>query len=124
MDEIKELQKKYNALEKKLTEAEKVIKDPSKRGYYALNKILDQQIEYLENFSLKAQIEADPKQDKIYERVTKIWEGLKNMIMDCRSLKQELKITPDDDEKESKKISRTTPESIADVLNNTAGKVN
>lgn len=124
MDELKALQKKYDALEKKLTEAEKVIKDPSKRGYYALCKIAYQQIEYLEGFNLKEQIGVDPKNDKVYDRVKGIWEGLKNMIMDCRSLKQELKITPEDDEKESKKISRTTPESIADVLNNTAGKVN
>lgn len=124
MDEFKELQKKYDALEKKLTEAEKIIKDPSKRGYYALCKIAHQQIEYLEDFDLKKEIGANPKEDKVYDRVKGIWEGLKNMIMDCRSLKQELKITPDDDEKESKKISRTTPEAIADVLNNTAGKIN
>lgn len=124
MDELNELQKKYNALEKKLTEAEKIIKDPSKRGYYALCKIAYQQIEYLEDFNLQKEIGGNPKEDKVYDRVKGIWEGLKNMIMDCRSLKQELKITPDDDEKESKKISRTTPEAIADVLNNTAGKVN
>jgi hypothetical protein len=124
MEELKELQKKYNALEKKLTEAEQIIKDPSKRGYYALCKIVYQQIEYLEGFNLQKEIGENPKEDKVYDRVKAIWEGLKNMIMDCRSLKQELKITPEDDEKESKKISRTTPESIADVLNNTAGKVN
>jgi RNA recognition motif-containing protein len=114
--------KQVSVLEKQLAEKDKIIKDPSKRGYYALNKILYQQITYLENFDLKVQIEADPKQDKIYERVTKIWEGLKTMILDCRALKSELKIPNDEEEKEIKKIYRLTPESISDVLGNTAGQ--
>lgn len=122
MDELKELQRKYNALEKKLTEAEKIIKDPSKRGYYALCKITYQQIEYLEGFNLKDQIAADPKNDKVYERVKGIWEGLKTMITDCRALRQELKINADDDEKESKKQYVLTPESVGNVLGNTAGQ--
>jgi hypothetical protein len=121
--EEKELMKKIQVLEQANQELKKIIKDPSRRGYYALNKILYQQIEYLESFNLKVQIEADPKQDKIYERVTKIWEGLKIMILDCRSLKAELKIPSDEEEKEMKKIYRTTPESIADALGNTAGQI-
>lgn len=122
MDELKELQKKYNALEKKLTEAEKIIKDPAKRGYYALNKILYQQIEYLENFNLKDQIGIDPKNDKVYDRVKGIWEGLKTMIMDCRALKSELNIPKDEEEKAIKKIYNLTPESVSNVLGNTAGQ--
>lgn len=106
-----------------MTDAEKIIKDPSKRGYYALNKILYQQIEYLEGFNLKEQIGGNPKDDKVYERTTKIWEGLKTMIVDCRILKQELGITPDEEEKEVKKNYRTTPESMADALGNVAGQI-
>lgn len=123
MESNNQLERKINALEGKVTEYEGIIKDPSKRGYYALNKILYQQIEYLEKFDLKTQIEADPKQDKIYERVTKIWEGMKTMIMDCRALKGELKIQIDEEEKEIKKIYRTTPESIADSIGNVAGQI-
>lgn len=122
MESNEELIKKIKVLEKMVTDQERILKDPSKRGYYALNKILYQQIEYLENFILKTQIEADPKQDKIYERVTKIWEGMKTMIMDCRTLKSELKIPNDDEDRELKKIYRLTPESISDVLGNTAGQ--
>lgn len=121
MSDEKEWERKAKALESKLSEAEKIIKDPSKRGYYALNKILYQQIEYLESFNLKDQIGGNPKDDKVYERTTKIWEGLKTMIVDCRTLKQELAIAPDEEEKEMKKIYRTTPESIADALGNSAG---
>lgn len=123
MEEIENLKKKVAALEKQLTEKEKIIKDPSKRGYYALNKILYQQIEYLENFKLKESLEANPKDEKIFERTKGIWEGLKTMIMDCRTLKGELKIPFDEEDKEIKKIYRTTPESIADAIGNVAGQI-
>jgi hypothetical protein len=122
-DEIKELEKKIKVLEQKLTEKESIIKDQSKRGYYALNRMLFQQIEYLEGFNLKEQIGGNPKDDKIYERSKSIWEGMKDMILGCRILKQELKITPEEDEKEMKKIYRTTPESIADAIGNVAGQI-
>jgi hypothetical protein len=122
MPDEKELEKKIKVLEQQLTEKDKIIKDPAKRGYYALNKILYQQIEYLENFNIKEQIGADPKQDKIYDRAKGIWEGLKTMILDCRALKSELKIPFEEEDKEIKKIYRITPESISDVLGNTAGQ--
>src|SRR6266536_828069 len=111
MEELELLKKKVSILEKQLSEKDKIIKDPSRRGYYALSRMAYQQIEYLENFDLKKQIESNPKDDKVYDRAKGLWEGLKTMIMDCRTLKQELKITPDDEEKEMKKIYRTTPES-------------
>ena len=123
MPEVKELEKQLRILERQLSEKEKIIKDPAKRGYFALNKILYQQIEYLENFNLKEQIGADPKQDKIYERAKGLWEGLKTMILDCRALKGELKIPLEEEEKEIQKIYRTTPESVADTLGNTAGQL-
>lgn len=123
MPDEKELEKKIKVLEQQLTEKERIIKDPAKRGYYALNKILFQQIVFLEDFSLKDQISADPKQDKIYERAKGIWEGLKTMILDCRALKGELKIPNDEEEKEIKKIYSTSPESIANAIGNVAGQI-
>lgn len=123
MSDERELQKQLKTLEQRISEYEKIIKDPAKRGYYALNKILYQQIQFLEDFNLKEQIGADPKQDKIYDRAKGIWEGLKTMILDCRALKSELKIPNDEEEREIKKIYRLTPESISDVLGNTAGQV-
>lgn len=123
-DEKEELQKKIKVLEQQLSEKEKIIKDPSKRGYFALCKILYQQIEYLENFELKKQIGENPKDDKVYDRTKGIWEGLKTMIIDCRTLKQELGVSNEEEEKEAKKIYRITPETMSDVLGNTAGKIN
>lgn len=122
-DEIKELDKKVKVLEQQLAEKEKIIKDPSKRGYYALSKILYQQIEYLEKFDLKKQIGENPKDDKIYDRTKGIWEGLKTMIMDCRALKSELKVSSAEEEAEFKKFqNRTTPESMAEAIGGVAGQ--
>lgn len=123
MSDEKDIGKEIMKLKEQIVERDKIIKDPSKRGYYALNKILYQQIEYLENFNLKTQIEADPKQDKIYDRAKGLWEGLKTMILDCRALKSELKIPFDEEEKEIKKIYRMTPESVADAVGNVAGQI-
>lgn len=124
MPDEKELEKKIKVLEQQLTEKEKIIKDPSKRGYFALCRILYQQIEYLENFDLKKQIGENPKDDKLYDRTKGIWEGMKTMIMDCKNLKQELGVTNEEEEKEAKKIYRITPETMSDVLGNQAGKIN
>lgn len=123
MPDEKELEKKIKVLEQQLLEKERIIKDTSKRGYYAYNRILHQQIEHLESFNLQTQIKADPKEDKVYERTKAIWEGLKDMILGGRILKQELKISAEEDEKEMKKIYRTTPESIADAIGNVAGQI-
>jgi hypothetical protein len=124
MEEINELRKKIKVLEQQLAEKDKIIKDPAKRGYYALIKTLYQQIEHLECFNLKTQIEGNPKEDKVWDRTAKIWEGLKTMISDCRTLKQELSVTNEEEDKEVKKVSRITPETMSDVLGNSAGKIN
>jgi hypothetical protein len=122
MPDEKEYQKQIKVLEQQLAEKEKIIKDPSKRGYYALCRMMYQQIEYLEKFDLKTQIESNPKDDKVYDRAKGIWESMKTMIMDCRSLKQELKISTAEEEKEMKRTLGTTPESIADAIGNLAGQ--
>lgn len=123
MPDEKELEKKIKVLEQQLSEKERIIKDPSKRGYFALCKILYQQIEYLEGFDLKKEIGANPKEDKVYDRVKGIWEGMKTMILDCKTLKQELKVSFEEEEKELKRLYRTTPESIADQIGNVAGQI-
>jgi hypothetical protein len=121
MPDEKELEKKIKVLEQQLSEKEQIIKDPSRRGFYALCKIMYQQIEYMENFNFKEQIASNPKDDKIYERAKGVWEGMKTMITDCRALRVELGISAKEEETEMKKMVRTTPESIADAIGNKAG---
>lgn len=92
-----------------------------KEGYYALKLWIKQQIDIVKEFNLSEEIKKNPKDDKYYDRVKSLGEDLKKMITDLNLLRVELKINYKDDE-EYKRRQRTTPESIADNIGNTAGK--
>ena len=77
--------------------------DATFRGYYALNKIANEQIDILNSFKLSDEIGNNPQDDKKYDRVKSIWEGVKGIIRDLNSLKAELKITGNED-KDTKKV--------------------
>lgn len=98
MPDEKELEKKIKVLEQKLALYEN---DPVKRGYFSLVNIVNQQIDILNQFNLKSEIGSNPKEDKQYDRVKAIWEGLKEMIIDLRNLRIELKISEEDKEDET-----------------------
>jgi hypothetical protein len=114
--------KKVSVLEQKLALYEN---DPEKSGYFALRRIVNDQIRVLNAFELKTEIAANPKEDKKYDRTKGLWEGLQPMIASLKALRQELRITPEEEEKEAKnqKNQRITPESISNVLGNTAGQL-
>jgi hypothetical protein len=99
-DEIKELQKKVDALEQQLRLYEN---DSIYRGYYVLNKVVNEQIDILKSMNLASEIGLNPKEDKKYDRIKAIWEGLKGMITDLNTLKVDLKITGDE-HRDSKKV--------------------
>lgn len=96
-----EKDKKIASLEQRLSLYEK---DATFRGYYALNKIVNQQIERLQKFNLETEITQNAKDDKTYDRTKNIWEGLKGMISDLVALKTELKISGDQDKDINKKV--------------------
>lgn len=99
-DELKEAQKRVEILEQRLQLYEN---DAVYRGYYVLNKVINEQIDILKSLNLESEIKKDPKEDKKYDRVKGIWEGLKGMLTDLNTLKSELKITGDED-KDKKKV--------------------
>lgn len=101
MDQVEKLQKQVEALEKRLQLYEN---DSVYRGYYVLNQVVNQQIDILKTLDLASEIMQNPKEDKKYDRVKAIWEGLKEMISDLNALKIELKLTGDED-KDKKKVS-------------------
>lgn len=82
--------------------------DPLRRGYFALRHITNQQIEFLEGFNLKTEIVSNPKEDKQYDRAKAIWEGLKEMLLNIKTLKTELKIG-DNEEKEFEAKTKVNP---------------
>jgi hypothetical protein len=122
MDENKKLIERVQELEKQL---EFFQKDSTLRGFYALNRIVNVQIDYLNEFNLKSTIGTNSKEDKEYDRAEKIWNGLDKLILSLDNLKKTLNVSGDEkrDNIEDKKfIPRVSPESIAHVLGNTAGK--
>ena len=86
---------------KKIKELEEELsfykKDPQKRGYFALIKILNQQIDYLGEFNIKSKIGGKASEDATFARTQGIWENLPKMISSLNELKVELKITKEDE---------------------------
>lgn len=99
-ENIEKLKTENEALKQRLSLYEI---DATFRGYYALNKIVNQQINRLQKFDIESEIGQNSKEDKIYDRTKAIWEGLKEMISDLNILKAELKISGDED-KDNKKV--------------------
>lgn len=110
MAEIDDLKKKLEFYEK----------DPEKRGYFALVRIVNQQIDYLNDFNIKGNVGGKASEDATFSRTKDMWENLPKMISSLNDLKIQLRIKKDDEEKQSN--YRTTPESIADVLGDNKGQ--
>lgn len=99
---IEYYKKKVAVLEQRLAIYEK---DSAYRGYYALNKMVNLHIDIINDFKLKDEIEKSPKDDKKYDRVKGLWEGLRGMITDTNALKTELSITGNEEKDTARKIS-------------------
>jgi predicted SPOUT superfamily RNA methylase MTH1 len=121
MDEIKRLQSENERLTKRL---EMYERDAVYGGYYTLNRITNEHIEVLQEFDWKSALKSQEKEDKTFERATKMADGLEAKIMSLQKIKEVLKITGNDEEKDTAKkvIFRTSPEMMADVLGNSAGQ--
>lgn len=92
-----------------------------KEGYYVFKGWVRQQINIVKDFNLKEEIGKNPKEDKFYDRVKDIGEKMNKTITDLNALRIELKINSKDDDYFKNK-QRTSPESIAESIGNTAGK--
>lgn len=84
--------------------------DIASRGYRAVVKMLEQQIEALNNFDLKSNID---QADKKYDRALKMFNEMPDMILALKDLKDKLGI--EYVEKEIR-VTATTPQSIAKLL--------
>ena len=100
---VESLKKQIIVLEQRLALYEK---DAAVRGYYAINRIVNLQVDYVNSFDIKSNIGKDPKEDKIYDRAKGIWEGLEPMIMSLAKLKETLRLTGDE-LRDNKKVSFT-----------------
>ena len=96
-------------------------KDPEKRAYFSLVRIVNQQVDYLNDFNIKSNIGGKASEDATFARTQGIWEKLPSMITSLNDLKSVLKIKRSEEQEELIK-NRTSPESIANVLGNIAGQ--
>jgi hypothetical protein len=98
--------------------------DATFNGYYALNRLYNDQIEYLKEVDLKNLISAEGKE---YERAMKVADTLHDRLLAVNKLKIELNPTGEETADVKAKMSRRTiisPESMSNVSNNPAGKIN
>lgn len=98
-------------LKKKLSFYEK---DPQKRGYFALVRIVNQQIDYLNEFNIKDKVGGKPSEDGTFVRTKDMWENLPKMISSLLDLKTVLRINSEEEKVELKKM--ISPESVAQDL--------
>lgn len=118
MAEEKDYKKLYEQEQKKVSALEQRLKlyedDPLKGGYFVSVFIQNQQIEFLRNFKIKDEVGKLAKEDATYARAKDMWEGLPKMIESINQLKSILKITPEEEKTEMKRM--VSPESIAQDL--------
>jgi ERCC4-related helicase len=97
--------------------------DATFSGYYALNRLYNDQIEYLKEVDIKELIAKDGKE---YERVMKIVEGLPDVLSGIAKMKTELNPTGIEDADIKGKVARRSvisPEFMSNhVPSNSTGK--
>ena len=96
---MESLQEKIEKLEKKLALYEK---DSPARAYYVGQRMLNQQLDIIDEFKLKDEIIKNPKEDKLYDRVMSLFGDLTANATKINNLKGELDLSGD----EKKDISR------------------
>lgn len=89
------------------------VGDVATRAYTSLVKVLEQQVDYLKEFDLKASIAKD-KADQTYARATEIFESMPGIVLQIKKLKDELGIEYIEKEE---RIIPVTPQSIAKLQN-------
>lgn len=82
------------------------------RGYLSYVKIIRQQVDFLDTFSIKTSIDKKKADSGEFERAQSMWEKLPDMITKMNVLKSELDIEFKDEDAKEEDID-ATPESQA-----------
>jgi hypothetical protein len=106
--ELEQLKKENEYYKKKLAIGEH---DLAHKAYLSFVSIVQQQVDYLSEFSLKSQISALKKDSSEYERAESIIDKLPTKITQLNNLKAELKIEYDAHEGVVK-TGATSPQNI------------
>lgn len=118
MTEIDDLKKELESEKKKVSVLEQKLRlyelPGEMRGYYAMQRILNQQSDYLNKFELEKELKQFSKDDKIYDRSSELWEKLPVNISRLNALKSELNITGNEEKDTVRKT--VSPESMAQSI--------
>lgn len=85
------------------------VGDIATRAYATAIKILEQQIEFLNDFKIKEEIKKTTKEDATYGRAEEMWQKLPGMVSSLHKLKSELGIEYVEKEERQTPV---TPQSI------------
>jgi len=108
VNEIEELKKELDFYKKKFSVGDN---DVAISGYLAYVNLVRQQVEFIEDFSIKANIDGKKTETVLYDRAISMGEGLPSMISKMNNLKLELKIEFDGTEGKQR-LGATTPQSL------------
>ena len=89
--------------------------------YYSLNRKANEMADIMNKINLGTLALDDPK-DKTFERLKIIWNDASSIATSVKSLGDLAGVTGDENTDIAAKKIRTSPESIANVLGNTAGQ--
>lgn len=109
MEAIESLQQRLEKLE---AENRLLRTDAATRGFWSLNNIINQQIDHLNGFTLSREIDKDPKESPRFARSKDMWENLPKLITALNTLRVEMKIDGDKEDKKEN-IIPLTPQLMA-----------
>ena len=118
-EQVKKLQQEKAYIQNRLN----LLEAPSpSRAYYVGQKMLNQQVNFLDKFDLESEIKVNPKDDKVYDRSIDLFEKLTLNASKLNALRIELNLSGD--EKKDTSVSKIpySPESVADQVGELAGK--
>jgi hypothetical protein len=75
------------------------------RAYYAMQRILNQQADFLSKFDLEYELKRFERDDKVYDRASDLWEKLPTSISKLALLKTEIGITGNEEKDTAIKAS-------------------
>ena len=107
-DSIEELRKELDYYKKKFSIGEQ---DLAIKGYLSYVELVRQQVEFIQDFSIKSNIDGKKSETLLYERAMAMGDNLPDLITKMNKLKVELNIQYDKNEGMPKR-GATSPQSI------------
>lgn len=113
METVEELKKKLSLYEQ----------NGAAKLFYSLNRKMNEMADLLNKHTLSNMAIDDPK-DKTFDRLKIVWNDAGDLAVAAKTLGEVAGITNDEAKDTQQAKYRITPESISDVLGNTAGQIN